>query len=347
MSYFKPATKDNCKLRLAIFGVSGSGKTMSALRMAKGLGSKIAVIDTERGSASKYSGKVIIDGKDHIFKFDVANPEKPTINNLKMFIDSAKDYDVLIIDSMTHAWLELLQEVEQIARSKFNGNTWSAWSEGTPKQMSLINALLSFPGHIIATMRVETNWTTITNEKGKIVPVRIGEAPKQGKGIEYEFDMLMQMSQEHTALIIKDRTSRYQDQIIEKPDEDFGKELANWLNEGIEIDPHKDSAEHETGVPGKEPEKIPAKETKKTNKKVETKTVEQKTYENPGQEFTNYLKTKGLKTRGQLVEFAQFHEISSSDTEKLTALLNDKDEFDVMIQSYFMHLEVEKQKKSN
>ena len=184
MSSFKKATKEKAKLRLAVFGVSGSGKTFSALRIAKGLGGKIAVIDTERNSACKYSDR---------FDFDVCDAKKPSIENLKMFIEEAKSYDVLIIDSMTHCWLELLQEVEKLAKTKFGGNTWSAWSEGTPKQMSLINALLDYPGHIIATMRVETNWTTVTNEKGKVVPVRVGEAPKQGKGIEYEFDMLMQI----------------------------------------------------------------------------------------------------------------------------------------------------------
>lgn len=245
MSMFKKATKEQCKLRLAMFGVSGSGKTYSALRIAKGLAGKegkIAVIDTERKSASKYSDR---------FQFDVADIEKPTINNIKMVIENAKGYDVLIIDSMTHAWLELLQEVEKIAQSKFAGNTWSAWSEGTPKQMSLINALLSFPGHVIATMRVETNWTTVTNEKGKVVPVRVGEAPKQGKGIEYEFDMLMQISQEHTALVIKDRTGKYQDQIIELPDEKFGEELANWLTEGTEPKPESVNIRFQKYLSGK------------------------------------------------------------------------------------------------
>ena len=222
---FKKATKKNAKLRLALFGVSGSGKTMSALRIAKGIvgeNGKIAVIDTERRSACKYADR---------FDFDVCELDKPTVNNLKLTIEKAKDYDVLIVDSLTHSWLELIAEVEQLAKAKFGGNTWSAWSEGTPKQLSLINSLLDFKGHIIATMRVETNWTTITNDKGKVVPVRVGEAPKQGKGIEYEFDMLMQLSQEHNALVIKDRTGKYQDEIIELPDENFGKTLAEWLNE--------------------------------------------------------------------------------------------------------------------
>lgn len=223
MGSFKKATKEAAKLRLALFGVSGSGKTYTALRIATGLGGKIAVIDTERNSACKYSDR---------FDFDVCNATKPSIENLKMFIEEAKSYDILIIDSMTHAWLELLQEVEKIAKTKFGGNTWSAWSEGTPKQMSLINALLDFPGHIIATMRTETNWTTTTNDKGKVVPVRVGEAPKQGKGIEYEFDMLMQISSEHDALVIKDRTGKFQDEVIPMPDENFGKSLGEWLKEG-------------------------------------------------------------------------------------------------------------------
>lgn len=223
MGSFKKATKEAAKLRLALFGVSGSGKTYTALRIATGLGGKIAVIDTERNSACKYSDR---------FDFDVCNATKPSIENLKMFIEEAKSYDILIIDSMTHAWLELLQEVEKIAKTKFGGNTWSAWSEGTPKQMSLINALLDFPGHIIATMRTETNWTTTTNDKGKVVPVRVGEAPKQGKGIEYEFDMLMQISSEHDALVIKDRTGKFQDEVIPMPDENFGKSLGEWLKDG-------------------------------------------------------------------------------------------------------------------
>ena len=219
---FKKATKQQAKLRLALFGVSGGGKTYSALRLATGLGGKIALIDTEHGTASKYADR---------FDFDVCNLDKATINNVLMCINSAKDYDVLIIDSLTHAWLELLQEVEKVARAKFGGNTWSAWSEGTPKQMSLINAILDFPGHIIVTMRAETNWTTTVNDKGKVVPVRIGEAPKQGKSIEYEFDMLIQLSQDHTGLVLKDRTGKFQDQcfVIE---ESFGEQLNTWLQDG-------------------------------------------------------------------------------------------------------------------
>lgn len=219
---FQKASKEQCKLRLALFGVSGGGKTYSSLLLAKGLGGKVALIDTEHNSASKYADR---------FDFDVCNLDKPTIGNMLMTLKEASSYDVLIIDSLTHSWLELLQEVEQVARAKFGGNTWSAWSEGTPKQQKLINALLDFPGHVIVTMRSDTNWTTTTNDRGKVVPVRIGEAPKQGKNIEYEFDMLIQLSQDHTGLVLKDRTGKYQDQCF-VIDEDFGRQLGEWLQDG-------------------------------------------------------------------------------------------------------------------
>lgn len=219
---FKKATKKQSKLRLALFGVSGGGKTYSALRLATGLGGKIAVIDTEHGSASKYSDR---------FDFDVCNIEKASISNILMCMREAQDYDVLIIDSLTHAWNELLQEVDKIAKAKYGGNNWSGWSDGNKKQNELIKAILTFPGHVIATMRAETNWTTAVNDRGKVVPVRIGEAPKQGKQIEFEFDMLMQVSQDHQAVVLKDRTGKFQDEcfLIE---ENFGKELVNWLEDG-------------------------------------------------------------------------------------------------------------------
>jgi len=228
MNKFAKATKKQSKLRLALFAPAGAGKTFTALRISSGMGGKIALIDTERGSASKYSDR---------FDFDVAELEKPTIENyVELIQGAAGQYDVLIIDSMSHGWHELLNEVERIARAKFKGNTWSAWSEGTPKQKLLVNTILQFPGHVIATMRTKTEWQVTDGNNGKIKPVRIGLAPEQGKGIEYEFDMLMEISVDHVAQVIKDRTGKYQDKIIEKPGEELGKELIQWLNEGKRVD---------------------------------------------------------------------------------------------------------------
>jgi hypothetical protein len=225
MAGFHKATKAQAKLRAAIFGPSGAGKTFTSLRVATGLGGRIAVIDTERGSASKYSDR---------FDFDVLELEDQSIDGYIAAIRLAGEsgYGVLVIDSLSHGWQTLLEEVEKLAKAKYRGNTWSAWSEGTPLQRKLVKAILDFPGHVLATMRSKTEWTTVDNN-GKKSPQRVGLAPEQGKGVEYEFDLLVEISTEHIANVIKDRTGKFQDKLIDKPDEKFGRELAAWLADGV------------------------------------------------------------------------------------------------------------------
>lgn len=222
MSIFQPASKTQAFARLAIFGPSGSGKTMSSLRIATGLGGKIAVIDTEHGSASKYADR---------WPFDVVNlTADQSIDRMIEMLKAARDagYGVVIIDSLSHAWKELLMEVDKLASAKYRGNTWSAWAEGTPKQNKLISAILNYPGHVIATMRSKTEW--VVEDKGK--PVRVGLAPEQGKGIEYEFDVLLEMSHANVGTVTKDRTGKFHGRLIEQPDEAFGEELRDWLGQG-------------------------------------------------------------------------------------------------------------------
>jgi len=224
---FRKATKSQAKLRAAVFGPSGAGKTFTSLRVATGLagGSPIALIDTERGSASKYADR---------FTFDVMELEDQSIQG---YVDAIKQaaqagYGVLVIDSLSHGWQTLLEEVEKLAKAKYRGNTWSAWSEGTPLQKKLVQAILGFPGHVIATMRSKTEWTTVDDGRGRKTPQRVGLAPEQGKGVEYEFDLLVEISTDHIANVIKDRTGRFQDKLLDKPGEDFGQQLAAWLADG-------------------------------------------------------------------------------------------------------------------
>lgn len=224
---FKKATKEQTYARVAMFGPSGSGKTYGALRVARGLvgpDGKIAFIDTERSSGRKYADK---------FDFDHMDLESKTIDEYVNAIKEAKKagYNALVIDSLSHGWQELIAEVERIANAQFKGNTWSAWSKGNPKQKKLVDAILDFSGHVIATMRSKTEWT-ITENNGKKSPQRVGLSPEQGKGIEYEFDQLIEVSPDHVATILKDRSGKFQDTTIDKIDEKFGQALAEWLSDG-------------------------------------------------------------------------------------------------------------------
>ena len=223
---FTKAEKKKAKLRLAIFGPSGAGKTYTALRIGKGMGGKIAVIDTENDSASLYADR---------FEFDTLNLQDKSIDGVCAAFKAAAEagYEVVIIDSMSHAWQELLDQVDALASTKFRGNSHAAWSEGTPKQRQFVRAILETPFHLIGTMRSKTLWTEEEDTKtGKKKPVKLGLAPEQGKGIEFEFTMLMEMDVDHRATVTKDRTGKYQDKSIMKPGEDLGKELLEWLNSG-------------------------------------------------------------------------------------------------------------------
>jgi len=226
---FAKAERAQLYLRCALFGPSGSGKTMTALRMAKGIADKmgvpVAVIDTEARSASKYADR---------FAFEVDNLEKKTIDHYLVSMESAKKagYKVLVIDSLSHAWRELTEEVDRIAQSSASKNTFSPWAKVNPKQKRFIDAILNYPGHIIATMRSKTEWVVGEGKNGKTAPEKLGLAPEQGKGIEYEFDLLVELNQRHEAVVTKDRTGKFQDEIIEKPGEDFGVALYDWLASG-------------------------------------------------------------------------------------------------------------------
>ena len=219
---FQRATKRQARLRAAIYGPSGSGKTFTSLELATGLGGPIAVIDTERGGAAMYADR---------YTFDVCRLEQRRIEDYVSVIAdaAATGYAVLIIDSLSHAWHELLQEVDRLAAKKHRGNTWAAWSEGTPKQRSMVEAILSYPGHVLATMRTKTEWVVEKDSEGKSRPTKIGLAPEQGKGIEYEFDVLLEITAGHYMTVAKDRTGRFQDRCYDCPTRELGRELAAWL----------------------------------------------------------------------------------------------------------------------
>jgi hypothetical protein len=247
---FIDAERTQLYARCALFGPSGSGKTMTGLRIAKGIAEKLgvpfAVIDSEARSASKYAG---LDR----FAFKVENLKEKTIDHYLKSMEEAKEagYKVLLIDSLTHAWRELTEEVDRITLRSNSKNTFTPWAQVGPKQKKFIEALLNYPGHIIVTMRSKTEWVIGVDKNGKTTPQKLGLAPEQGKGIEYEFDLLIELNQNHEGTITKDRTGKFQDQIIEKPGEEFGVALLEWLASG--------KPETQSAAPTAAEEKTPAK----------------------------------------------------------------------------------------
>ena len=221
---FKKAERKQARLRLALAGPSGSGKTYSALQMAMGLGSKIAVIDTEHGSASLYADAAEYD------VMELHAPYTPERYVEAIQAAEAAGYDVLIIDSYSHEWTGpggCLEINDETAKARFKGNTWSAWSETTPRHRKLTDKILTSPLHIICTMRSKTE--TVQGEGKKIV--KLGLKSEQRDGTDYEFTVVLDVTHDgHYAVASKDRTRLFQHPEVITPE--TGRKLLAWLNDG-------------------------------------------------------------------------------------------------------------------
>lgn len=221
VSPFRKAERKQVRLKIGISGPSGSGKTYSALRLAKGLGGRCAVIDTENGSASLYS---------HLFEFDTLELVPPfTTEKYLEAIEAASkaEYEVLIIDSISHQWKELLNRKEQLdARG---GNSFANWAKVTPEHERFISSLTHSNIHLIATMRSKQDYAIGEGDRGKAKVQKVGLAPVQREGLEYEFTTVFDVAMNHEAEASKDRTGMFRGQIFQIS-EKTGEQMRDWLN---------------------------------------------------------------------------------------------------------------------
>ena len=223
---FRKAQRTQAKLRLAITGPAGSGKTYSALQLAFGLGGRIAMIDTENGSWDLYS---------NLGDYDIATMTQPydPRKYLQGIHEAEKEgYNIIIIDSLSHAWSGqggILDIQNKQAESKYRGNSYAAWRDVTPLHNMLVEALLSSPAHIIATMRSKTDYIQVENERGRTEIRKVGLAPVQREGIDYEFGTVFDLSPSHLATVSKDRTGIFDGNVFEVSQE-TGKLLRQWLD---------------------------------------------------------------------------------------------------------------------
>jgi hypothetical protein len=223
---FKKAERTQAKLKIALTGPSGSGKTYSALALASGIGKKIAVIDTENASASLYADR---------FEFDTVTLTPPyTIQKYVEAMKAAEDsgYDVLIIDSLSHAWAGdggLLAKKESLdARG---GNSFTNWGGISKEHEQFKGKLLNCGLHLICTMRSKQDYVLEENEKGKKTPRKVGLAPIQRDGMEYEFTTVFDVAMDHHAQASKDRTGLF-DGLTFKIGYETGSNLIQWLTSG-------------------------------------------------------------------------------------------------------------------
>lgn len=219
---FKPAVKYNSKIRLLFTGPAGSGKTYSALSVASSMPGRIAVIDSEHGRASKYSDD---------FTFDVLELTEFSMANYIAAIKAADraGYDILIIDSLSHAWSGTGGALEMVDKASANANKFtSGWGKVTPLWNQFIEVITSCGMHVIGTMRVSSDYVIEVNSSGKSVPRKIGLKPVFRDNGEYEFDVITELSIDHLGTITKGYAAIDGKQ-FDKPGKDLAEELMTWL----------------------------------------------------------------------------------------------------------------------
>ena len=238
----RKASRKNARMRVGISAPAGAGKTMGALLIAYGLvedWTKIGLLDTETGSGELYvglkvPGSTMVIGEYCYWRLDPPYTIAKYIEGQKALEEAG--CEVVILDSITHAWAGsggLLDKQGKIAAR--SGNSYTAWRDVTPDHTLFVDTMLSSPSHIIATMRAKTEYVQEKDEKGKTTIRKVGLAPVQREGMDYEFVCVFDIEQTtHTATATKDRTSLFDGEFF-KLSPDVGKKMRVWADSGVAV----------------------------------------------------------------------------------------------------------------
>ncbi len=224
----RKATRKKAKIRLGLSAVSGAGKTYSAIQIAKGLCgdlSKVAIIDTENGSADLYA---------HLGSFNVLPLTAPFTP--ERYIEAIRTcekegMEVIIIDSISHEWdgrggcLEIVENM---------GGKYQDWAKVTPRHQAFLEAILYSPSHIITTVRRKQDYEMVKDNNGKVKIEKGGLREITREGFEYELTINLEMDTRHFATASKDRTNLFMDKPAFIPSEKTGELIASWCEQGEE-----------------------------------------------------------------------------------------------------------------
>ena len=239
MGLFQKATRKKAKLRLALTGVTGAGKTLSALYLAYGITGdwgKIAVIDTEHERARFYASRNDLETGEFLY----LSFEPPySAEKYKQYVcagaEAVGSDGVVLIDSLSHAWSNeggVLEYKDSLINPSKGINNYTAWNQAGKVQNSLINTILSADCHTIVTMRSKMDYILVENEKGKQQPQKVGLQPIQRDDTEYEFDIVLDIDRDHKASVTKDTTFLGNFNNVLTPQ--IGLDLKEWLDQGVD-----------------------------------------------------------------------------------------------------------------
>lgn len=288
---FIPAEKVKRKARVAVMGPSGCGKTYSALLLARGLAGekgRIALIDTEHASASLYAR--VTPFETLILKA----PFTPARYAQAARAAATGGFDVLVVDSLSQEWNGeggILQMVE--ARKTQVRNDFAAWNGPSQEHEQLLETLVGLPIHIISTFQSKTEYA-MTSDGGRTKVEKLGMGAVTRDGVEYRYDLVLEMTLDHKAVVTKSRIPEFADRVIVKPSTAEGKALREWLDDGAVESPPT----HAESLPG------PMSPT--TRATLEAASIAARAREDGGPDSAYALAVKQIKSIG-LASWADFY----------------------------------------
>jgi len=310
MFQIEKATKLQAKGRIAITGPAGAGKTYTALLLAMELqgDGRTLFLDSEGRSSEKYADE---------FDYDIIPLAPPY--SVKTYFDAIKfageqdGYSVIIVDSLSHAWAGEGGALEQVdaAKAKSRGNSFVAWRDVTPTQWKMVEAILQNPKHVIACMRSKMDYL-MEKDGNKTSVKKVGLAPIQRAGMEYEFDVVIDMDWDHRGIISKTRMNSIADKVYMKPGKELGQEIAAWLGSG-------EAARPEPVVKKEEAKTSPVKEPT-GEEEVKTRLYTQ-------QDLLGLAKQRYNMTPQQVGEALKNQEIGAFDVENWDGMVAAVDAF--------------------
>ena len=229
MENLRKAQRKQAKIKLALQGSSGSGKTYSALLLASGMTAwpKIAVIDTENHSADLYA---------HMGEFNVLQLSKPfSPERYIAAIETCEEagMEVIIIDSITHEWDGSGGILD--VHGNLPGNSFANWAKMTPRHNAFVQRILESPCHIICTIRTKTDYV-LSEKNGKMVPEKVGLKGITRDGMDYEFTIVLDLDLKHNASASKDRTGLFMDKPEGIITQEYGRRILQWCNRGTSLE---------------------------------------------------------------------------------------------------------------
>ncbi|MFI8932462.1 AAA family ATPase [Streptomyces sp. NPDC053474] len=237
--HFTSAARQQRFGRILLDGPPGAGTLYTSLALATSIGSRVAVIDTQRGRASTYAGT---------FQFDTCPPlsyYSPGTLITALAHCAAQRYDTVVIATLSHFWTGrggVRAQADRAAKRISSTSPASGWREVRPAELRMLDAVFGYPGHVVATVRDKLDYVTEPDETGRFHRRIIGLAPVGCDGMQYDWDIAATMDHTHTLVVVKAPTDDLSGAVEPKPGARFAARITAWLDQGEPVEPPHDLA---------------------------------------------------------------------------------------------------------